>query len=96
MTFPLPLPVGFDVTAIHGALLMAVHAHPALLDTASEPGPTCGADRLGRWLERVGTAGGLIDGEGVPRNRSVPVRSAPGLDATVKSTVPLPLPVART
>ena len=39
-TLPFPFPLAPAVTVIHGALLDAVHAHPALVETVTVvPGP---------------------------------------------------------
>ena len=38
-TVPLPVPLAPDVIVIHGALLVAVHAHPLVAVTVTEPVP---------------------------------------------------------
>jgi len=42
-TVPLPLPVAPDVMVIHGALLLAVHAQPAVVVTSELPVPPAAA-----------------------------------------------------
>jgi hypothetical protein len=92
LTVPLPVPEPPDVTVIQLTFGTAVHAQPAPAVTALEPDqPLAGT---------VWPVGAIVKVHDVlcvtvnvcPAIVSVPVRAAPELAATVKLTVPLPVP----
>jgi hypothetical protein len=94
LTVPLPVPEPPDVTVIQLTFGTAVHEQPALVVTALEPDqPLAGTV----WL--AGAIAKLHDVACVtvnvwPAIVNVPVRKTPGFTATVKLTVPLPVPEA--
>ncbi len=96
-TLPLPVALAPEVTEIHGALLVALHAHPAAVLTATgDPGPPAAAIDcdVGRMEYAHAVAAAWFKVNLWPAIVTVPVRAADVLAATVKPTVPLPLPVA--
>jgi hypothetical protein len=96
-TEPPPLPLAPEVIESHEALLLAVHAHPAVVVTATLP-----LDALSETFWLVGEmeyeheAGGAawFTVKACPAIESVPLRALPVLAATLKPTEPLPLPLA--
>jgi hypothetical protein len=109
-TLPLPVPAPPELTEIHDALLAAVHAQPAVVETLTVPLlPPVGALALVGEIEYEHATGGGDGGGGLgggvllaacitvnvrPAIVSVPLRAAPPLTATVNVTVPLPVLVA--
>jgi hypothetical protein len=94
-----PVPAALDVIVIHVALLAAVHAQSvAVFTVTGVPVPPAAAiDSLdGEMLYEHGTGAGAscVTVTVRPSIVMVPVRCAPLLAATLKVTVPLPLPVA--
>lgn len=107
VTDPLPVPVAPDVTVIHSTALVAVHWHVLPAETVTGvPAPPAA---LMFWLvgEIValhagggggGGGAGMLTADCVTVGRwlataIVPLRAAPSLRATVKLTVPVPVPV---
>ena len=96
-TVPLPVPEPPEVTAIHAALLVAVRAQPLvpLTDTATGP-----PDAATLWLDgdKENVPHATADWATVkvcPPMVTVPVRLVPAvLAATLRPTVPLPVPEA--
>jgi hypothetical protein len=96
-TDPLPVPAAPELTVIHGAPLVAVHAQAAVVVTA-----TVVVLALASTLWLVGAIE-YVQG-GAPAacmtlnvcvaTVSVPVRAAPVFAATLKPTDPLPVPAA--
>jgi hypothetical protein len=92
LTSPPPDPGEPPVTAIHGALLVAVHGHPPADDTDTVPGPPAAG------IVVDGVANVMVQPESWlivtvrPATSSVPLRAGPGLAAVVTSMPPLPLP----
>ena len=88
------------VTVNHGASLVAVHAHPAVVVTViGEPAPPVAAiEALPGAIEYVhgggGAAGRLGDSEGAAGNRQVAGPLRAGVGGGRYDTLPLPLPVA--
>jgi hypothetical protein len=91
--------------AIHGALLVAVHAQLVVVETVTVPeSPAADALAPVGEIEYEHAAGGGEGGglllaacvtvNGWPAIVSAPVREAPVLAATVNVTDPLPLPLA--
>ena len=82
----------------HAALLTAVHAQPAVVVTVTVvPGPPArrSTDSAARSrTHRHGGAAACVTVNVWPAIVSVPVRSAPVFAAIVKSTDPLPVPLA--
>jgi len=105
VTDPLPVPVAPDVTVIHSAALVAVHWHVLPAETVTGVPAPPGA--LMFWLvgEIValhagggGGGAGMVTPDCVTVGRwlataIVPLRAAPSFRATVKLTVPVPVPV---
>jgi hypothetical protein len=95
-TLPVPVPLCPEVTAIHAAWLVAVHAHPAVVVTttvgpAPAPEPD---DALVGVIAYTQVPAAWFTLKGCPAIVSIPERAGPAFAATVKPTVPLPLPVA--
>ena len=96
MPFPVPLPP--DVIVIHESPLLAVHAHPLVVETATEPVPP-GASTSTLFGDTENWHCGTTTAACVTVNVCeaivmVPVRDPPVFAATAKATEPLPLPVA--
>jgi hypothetical protein len=95
---PLPLPLTGGVIVIHGTPLVAVHAHSALVVIATLPGPPAAgiATDVGcsEMLQVTGAPDASVTVIVVPATTSVPVRTVPPLFATLKLTLPLPVPPA--
>jgi hypothetical protein len=96
LTVPVPLPLAPAVTVIHAALLTAVHAQPVVVVTLVLPVPP-GATAFSEVGETVNTHGAAscVTVTVWPATVSVPVRELVDVfAATLKLTVPLPLPLA--
>jgi hypothetical protein len=95
LTVPLPLPLAPDAIVIHVALLVAVHAQPPAVETATgvPAPPAIGKDWLLGLME-VEQFADCVTVNVCPAMVSVPVRAAPVLAAMAKLTVPLPVPLA--
>jgi hypothetical protein len=94
-TLPLPVPLAPDVIVIQGSLLVAVHVHPALVETVTgeAPPPFLSTESLVGLIEYE--HGALCVSVNVwLAIVSVPVRMLPVFAATVNATVPLPFPLA--
>jgi hypothetical protein len=94
-TVPLPLPDAPDVIVIHGVVVVAVHAQPDAIVTATgvpAPPPATMFSLAGR-MDDAQVPASVIDA-GCPATVIVPVRDAPLLAAAEKLTVPFPLPDA--
>jgi hypothetical protein len=99
LTAPLPLPLAPDVTLIHDALVVVVHAHPLAVETATgPPAPAVAArDSLVGVIENahaVGSTAAWLTVNVSPPMVSVPVRAAPVFAATLNATDALPVPLA--
>ena len=96
VTVPFPLPLAGVVSVIQGTPLLAVHAHPAFTATVAGP-PDAATDIDAGWSVTVQVGGPpanpvwtmAIDASPTV---TLPVRTAPMLGATVKLTLPLPVP----
>ena len=92
LTSPPPDPGEPPVTAIHGALLVAVQLHPPDDDTETVPGPPAAG------IVVDGAPSVMVQPESWlivtvrPATSSVPLRAGPELAAVVTSMLPLPLP----
>ena len=91
------MPPDPDVIVSHGASLVAVHEHPAVVVTVTglPAPPAAPIEPLPGAIEYVHGAGAAADCVTLnlrPAIVSSPVRSPPVLAATVNATLPLPLP----
>jgi hypothetical protein len=102
VTAPLLVPVAPDVTVIQVAPLVEVHWHVPVTETATVAVPPAAGMfwLVGEMLAlQVGGAGGALTPAWVILGRWLAIAIAlllasPGFGATVKLTVPLPLPLA--
>lgn len=97
---PLPLPDAPDAIVIHEALLTAVHEQveadavtvivpvPPLASKAADVGEIV-------TVHGGGAAAACVTVKVCPAIEAVPVRAAPVLAAVVTTTLPLPVPLAR-
>ena len=103
-TDPLPVPMAPDVTVIHSAALAEVHWHVLAAETVTGvPAPPaalmfCPVGEIVA-LHAGGGGAGMLTPDCVTIGRwlataIVPLRAAPSLRATVKLTVPVPVPIA--
>jgi len=95
----LPIPLSPEVTVIHGALLVAIHAHPLPLLTATVP--VAAADvanvTINGEIEKLHGVPGCVIVNVLPAMVSEPVLVAlPVFAATLYATFPLPVPAAPT
>jgi hypothetical protein len=95
LALPLPVPLALFVKVIHGTPLADVQAQPSEVATATGPPapPSIGNDWLFGLIEKA-HAPLCVTVKVCPATVSVPVRAAPVFAATVKATLPLPLPDA--
>lgn len=92
-TDPLPDPDAPDVTVIHGAFDVAVHAQPPAAVTLTDPvPPAAGTAWLVDPIEYEQVNASCVTVKVWPSTVIVPDRDAPLFAATEKLTVPLPLP----
>lgn len=96
VTLPLPVPLWPDVMVIHAALLVAVHAQPLVVVTATGPPvpPAPPIDTLVGCTENAHATAACDTVNVWPAIVSVPIRAGPVFAATLKVTLPLPVPVA--
>jgi hypothetical protein len=98
VTVPFPLSVPLDVTAIHGALLTAVHVQLFGADTSIAVPTPPAAPML--WFVgeiealHAGAIAPCVTVARCPAIVMLPVRASPVLGGTVKATVPLPVPLS--
>jgi hypothetical protein len=93
---PLPVPLAPEVTVIHDALLVADREQPRVpvTDTLTLPPPAGTLVPVGDRLKLQGTAF-CVTVKVWPAMITVPVREVPAvLAATLRPTVPLPVPLA--
>lgn len=95
LTVPLPVPVSPAVIVIQEAFEVAVHVQPAAVETDTSV-PFCALllsvslDALIEYVHPVDCVTVWV----CPATEMVAVRAGPELAATVKSTLPLPFPLA--
>ena len=99
VTAPAPEPVAPAVIAIHGVAVVAVHAQPSAIVTAiGAPAPAAaGRAWLAGAIEAVHVTvpvPACVTVKMCPAMERVPVLAAPVFAATVKGTVPFPVPPA--
>ena len=95
-TVPFPVPLPGVTPAIHGALLVAVHAQPGVaVTTMGVPAPPAALMVWDAWSsEYEHAAAAWVTVNVCPAIVRVPVRGVPvGLAATEKFTVPFPVPL---
>ena len=94
-TLPLPLPDAPLVTASHGALLVAAHAHPlAALTAIAVPAPPPAGAVCDVGLMVYAQACDCVTVNVCPAIVSVPIRCAPVFAAALNPTVPPPVLLA--
>ena len=92
LTVPPPDPGEPPVTAIHGALLVAVQVHPPGDDTDTVPGPPAAAIVVDAAPSVMVQPESWLIVTVRPATSSVPLRAGPEFAAVVTSMLPLPLP----
>ena len=93
-TVPFPDPLLPEVIVSQPALLAAVQAHPAVVDTAIEvPAPPAALNDCATGSIEYEQLAAWFSVKVWPAIVSVPVRALPEFDATLKVTVPLPVPL---
>lgn len=99
-----PLPLAGDVSVIHGTRLLAVHGHPEAAVIATDPEPPADAIDVDVGCSVMVQLGGGGAGPAAGSwaiamatlpTVTVPVRALPGFGATVKLTLPPPVPERR-
>jgi hypothetical protein len=91
-TVPFPLPLLPLATVIHGALLVAVHPHPAAVVTATVPEPPVLATEYDSGLMLTWHPLPWVTVKTCSPIRSVPIREGPSHAPTRNATVPGPVP----
>jgi hypothetical protein len=91
---PLPLPVAPAVTLSHDALLAAVQPHPSAVRTSKAPVPPPAGCVADDEESEIVQSGPWFTVNVRPAMVNVPDRAGPFVAATLKLTLPLPLPVA--
>jgi hypothetical protein len=92
-TAPPPFPLAPLVIVIHGALLTAVHVHPARTATVALPlAPSTGTFWLSGLTPKVHGAPAWATATVVPATVIDPLRASPSFTAICSATVPFPLP----
>jgi hypothetical protein len=94
LTLPSPDPGEPPVTAIHGALLTAVHGHAPGADTETAPGPPPAGTVADAAPSVIVQPESWLTVTVRPATSSVPLRAGPELAEVVTSMPPLPLPAA--